>query len=186
MNKKIVGLVLILIILCAVGVGVYYLLAPSYKEFSDEKIQVEIPNDINFTVNNTQDGVGNISWYYDVSEFNVTDISIFDIINSMINPSEIIMKPVTSIQLISINFNLDYSKDMYGFLKENYFENFPQSYTILNESEHNYNGTIYNVTDLGPSTYYIFINNDESRTIAMLISTDLDTVIHMAETFKFK
>lgn len=80
MNKKIVELIIILIILSAAGVGVYYLMTMRYKEFRDENIQVEILTDLNFTVNTIQDEYGDNRLYHHVSEF---EKSVFDVTNAM-------------------------------------------------------------------------------------------------------
>jgi hypothetical protein len=189
MDKKIIGIILLLFFILAITVGTYHILTPQYKQFSDSDIQVEIPSDINITVNDTGDEyIKNTLYSTDYSNFNKTHLSIFDIINNIINPKNEIIMPFTGINIISINPNNTDSEEMYTLAKKTYTEDGIGDYKIINGSDYNYNGTIHNITDqkginLG---YSIVIFDNKNMKIITLLSTDLNTVIHMAKTIKIK
>jgi len=186
MNKKIIGLILLLIIIvCAVVVGAYLLMSP-YKTFSDEKIQVEIPSDVDFKVNKSNDGyIEHTLYYVDYGDIEAKDLSIFDIIMGIFNPNheiEIIL-PVIMISIDAVPPNSVYYEESIP-LKDSYIE---EPGPKIDPSKHNYNGTIYNLTNqAGMPTVYGIIIFADANTLITLQSTDLDTVIHMAETFKLK
>lgn len=185
MNKKIIGLIIILIIVCAVAVGVYFL-TPHYKTFSDENIQVEIPSDVNFVVNETtSEGVKTLAYIPNLA--NETEISIFDMIPTLINPSGTLKSDSTSINLISVDSSVSYAQEIYSYSKSGIKESF-SGFETVDGSQYNYNGTIYNTTNQTATipVYIIPIFDDDTKTIALLLSTDLGTVVHMAETFKIK
>lgn len=187
MNKKIIGLIIVLIILGVVAVGAYYFLTPQYKTFSNENIQVEIPSDVNFKLNDSSDSFGKMLIYYTNDSMEETSLSIIDIIHSMIDPNYMIIEPFTGITIISINPEATAAQESYRFTKNGIKETFNE-YNIIDSSKHNYNGTIYdqnNQTGL-PSVYAIVIFDDANMAIKILSSTDLDTVIHMAETLQIK
>jgi len=188
MNKKIIGLIVLIIIVCAVAVGAY-LLMPNHKTFHDGKIQVEIPNDVNFTVNKSnEEYIENILYFTDHSDFDGKDLSIFDIISGIFNPKSEIILPFTGINIISINSNASYSEEIYKTVKNDYIKYELENSTKIDGSKYNHNGTIYNMTDQTGmhAGYGIILFDDSNMKIITLLSTDLDTVIHMAKTFKLK
>jgi len=188
MNKKVIGLIIVIIILlCTVAVGTY-LLTPKYKTFSDENIQVEIPNDVNFVVNrypSDEYTLNTVTTYFTNSS--EKNLSIFDIIYMIFNPKHEFVVSFTEIDIDSVNPTYVFPEDAYNSLKKDYTDN-KFGYTIVDSSKHNYNGTIYNMTNQtgAPTMYGIMIFDATNKAIITLQSNDLDTVIHMAETFKLK
>lgn len=167
------------------AVGIYFS-TPQYKTFSDENIQVEIPTDVNFVVNTANEELGK-TLTYTTDYANETEVSIFDMIHAMFDPNYVLVEPFTGITILSIDPVGSYAQYSYDYSKKGTKESF-SGYKTVDNSKHDYNGTIYdlnNQTGL-PSVYAIVIFNDHEMTIKILSSTDLDTVIRMAETLKIK
>jgi len=190
MNKIIIGLIILLVILATLGVGVYYAMSPQYQIFEDENICVEIPSDLNFKLNDSSDSFGKML-SYDTNNFtNETEIeievSIFEFILEIFNPNNRV-EPFTGIEIISINPETDYAYDSYIASKNQLKEDF-NKHEKIDSSKHNYEGIIFDQNYQAglPPVYAILIFDDSNMTIKILSSTDLNTVIRMAETLKVK
>jgi hypothetical protein len=191
MKKIILGLIILLIILCAVAVGLNFL-KPNYKTFNDENIQVEIPNEIYFTVNSSVDDYGKILSYVYNKPVDESNLSIFEIIHRLIDSDYEKVEPFASINIVSIDSNTSNASESYNISKKS-LENDFKNYTKINRSEYNYTGIIYDGTDYEPynhqdfpSVYTIILFDDTKQTITILSSDNIDTVIKMAETFNLK
>jgi hypothetical protein len=186
MNKKIIGLILTVIVIAAIAVGAYIFLMPQYKEFNEQGIQLEIPSDADLKVQNLNDEFSETTVYY-TDYSNLTEsISFFDIIRGIFSPNNEVVMPFTGISIITINPNSSYNEEIYNTIKDQYVDNL--NYTIIDSSKHDYNGTIYNVTEQAnmPSSYAIISFDDTNMRIITLFSTDLKDLVHMAQTFKTK
>lgn len=164
MNKRVLVIVVILLvaIVGVLGLGAFELLSPEYKEYSDDKIQVEIPAAFEWNVkeNNTE-------------EFNTTVYNTSDDQNGII--------------LISIDPNSSYASEYYNIslsAMKNALLN-----TEIDSSEYDYNGTIYKVSEkqgLSIPGYIILLEYPDKMTYVMIVSNEVENVVHMGETFKLK
>lgn len=102
-----------------------------------------------------------------------TDLNVHSDSNPRIYKST---NDTVNITITSFNSSNNNSKIVYGFVKAHLESNL-SSYK-LNQTE--YNGTIYN----NSGEYTILIFNDTDKTMVSLHSKDLNTVIHMGQTFK--
>lgn len=163
MNKRDLMLIGVFIIIVAglSSILAYEHLTPKYKEFKDERIQLEIPNSFNFNFNEK-----------DTSYFNSSAYSTDD------NEEGIIA--------ISMDPNFQYAKEVY----EN--RSVEEKNNILkykmDNSQHNYSGTIYKVNpsdNFYVDGYIIIVDFPEKYGFAVITAKNINDAIHMAETFKF-
>jgi hypothetical protein len=186
MNKKTMGLIITIFIIGSVVPGAYYFLTPQYKVFNDNNIQVEIPVDAYFKViENNSGNLKTLTYKEFFPDENRNEIPISEILFNRISPNTYIVEPLKSIKIKSIN-NGSNAFDLYNFTKNNTKE-ILKNYTIIDKSEHNYKSNVYDANKRGDiSIYTIVLFDDTNMTIIRFSSSDLDTVVHMAETFKFK
>lgn len=186
MNKKIIGIILTLIVIASIAVGAYIVLMPQYKEFNEQGIQLEIPSNADLKVQNLNDEFSETTVYY-TDYSNLTEsISFTDIIKGIFNSNNETILPFTGISIVTINPNISYSEEAYKAMKEQYVDGL--NYTVIDNSKHSYNGTIYNTTEQAnmPSSYSIIIFDDANLRVITLLSTDLKNIVHMAETLQIK
>lgn len=93
-------------------------------------------------------------------------------------------KENTTIWIYSLDPNNFLANDSYKIAKDEILNQMKQY--EFNPSKHNYDGVVYKIknTTTGNSTYAITLFYDDKNSIILLTSDNLDTLIHMANTFK--
>lgn len=92
--------------------------------------------------------------------------------------------PKLNISVASIDPNNSYANETYSKFKGDILNKLSKK--KMNNSDHNYNGTIYNMSNntSNKTVYSIVLFNDTSYSIVVLSSENLNTVIKMGETFE--
>mgnify|MGYP000887699812 CR=1 FL=1 len=161
-RKSMVIIFFIIIIAGVSGLLAYDYLVPEYKEFSDDRIQVEIPYDFNFNFDEKDNS------YMNSSAYSTDD-----------NQEGIIA--------ISLDPNFQYAQEVYK--KSSAEEKNRLSKYAMNDSKHNYSGTIYKVDpseNFYVNGYIIIVDFPERYGFVVITAHDIKDAIHMAETFNLK
>lgn len=156
MNKKIIIILIVILVLIIAIITTSIFYFDSYEKYEDQYINVELPSDMEFKINmNKSSGL-----IYNSSKEN------------------------TTIWIYSLEPNNFLANDSYKIAKDEILNQMKQY--EFNPSKHNYDGVVYKIknTTTGNSTYAITLFYDDKNSIILLTSDNLDTLIHMANTFK--